>query len=972
MKKGVLFLVLSLLSCLSILAQSGSGILIGNITDSESGEPLIGVNIVIDGTSHGTISDFDGNYRLEKIDNGICKVRFSYISYMPQVLEDVDLRGDEPVILNVMLSEASQTLQQVVVKSRKVTNTENALLSLQKIAPSIGDGISSQQIKKLGSSNAAQSMKYTTGASVIDGKYVYVRGLGDRYSNTQLNGSNIPSNDPYRNSFQLDLIPAFMIDNIIAQKAYTADLPGTFTGGNVNIKTKAYPDDYYCTLGLSAAYNERSSLNREFLSHEGGKGDWLGFAGSERAMPNQLLDPDVQEQLSGRYDVAARFDSELASLSDEVTKQLNNQMTPMTKQSGLDQSVSLSIGNQLKALKMPLGYNIGLRYGRSFDYYGRAVRRAFDPPAGGESLPLLQDFNAVQSSETPSLGAIADFSLKLNDKNQIAYNIIYNHTAEKSTQYLIGQNLASATATEFTESRALRFIERSFLYNQLKGKHVLSSLNGLKFEWALNTVVLDQDEPDSRFFANKLSIIDGERSDYRLDVNEISRPAHYFRQLEDQKAEAKVDFTYALGGMNSRNKIKFGANYHQKNRSFMEDQVGYDRYDVPSSQGGSLSYNNNPEEYFGMENLGVVTDTSFNDIPFHILGVYSRFDTNESFSYDGSESVSSAYGMLTYNPSPKIEVVAGLRLESTNINISPSRVANWAVRDSSITKAEIKRNYCLPSVNAKYKLRDNSNIRLAFSQTIAKPNMRELAPFLSFDFLGGGYRYLGNPFLDISRVNNFDLRYELFPRPGEVLAISAFYKDFKDPIVRRFSTISNPTEITWQNTDEGSLFGVEFEFRKSLDFLATSLSNFDLSTNFSYIYSRLPIEEEELEVIRLNDSEAKASRPFQGQSPYLFNFLLGYKQEELGLNANVNLNVFGPRLEVVGATGLPDVYEQSYPILNFNISKRLNQKISLSFAANNLLDQEAKRTQTYRGQEFVVSTDRDGRSYQVSAKVNLR
>ncbi len=972
MKKGFSCILAVLLWGVYAFAQSGNGILIGTITDSNSGEPLIGVNIVIDGTSHGTISDFDGNYRLEKVDNRLCSVRFSYISYQSQLVDEVDMRGSEPVILHIALEEESTTLEQVVVKSRKITNTENALLSLQKLAPSIGDGISSQQIAKLGSSNAAQSMKYTTGASVVDGKYVYVRGLGDRYSNTQLNGSNIPSNDPYRNSFQLDLIPAFMIDNIIAQKAYTPDLPGTFTGGNVNIKTKAYPDNFYCAIGLGLGFNERSSFQKEFLTHEGGKGDYFGFAGEERAIPAELLDPNVQQQIAGRYDVDARFDTELANLSNRVSKALNNQMVPTNKTSGLNQNLSLSLGNQTKVSKIPLGYNFGLRYSRSYSHYGQARRLAYDPPAGGELLPLLQNFDVIQSSETPTLGALADFHLKLSPNNQISYNVIYNHTADKSTQYLLGQNLASATATEYTESRALRFVERSFLYNQLKGKHVVMGLNGLKMEWALNTVKLNQDEPDSRFFANKLTIEDGVMTDYRLDVNEISRPAHYFRSLEDSKYEAKLDFTYPLGGLNSKNKLKIGANFYEKSRTFYEDQFGYDRYDVPVSQGGSVSYDNNPDIYFGQENLGMVTDTSFNGTPFHILGVYTRYDSNETYSYDGREDVSSAYAMLTYNISPRLELVTGMRFERTSIEISPSRVDNWSVGDSTIAAANIENSYLLPSVNAKYKITEVSNLRAAFSQTVAKPNMRELAPFLSFDFLGGGYRYLGNPFLELSRVNNFDLRYELFPKPGELIAVSAFYKDFKNPIVRRFSTISNPTEITWVNGEDGSLFGVELEFRKSLSALSTKLSNFEFGTNFSYIYSRLPIDEEELEIIRLNDPEAKAYRPFQGQSPYLFNALLGYKHEATGVNANLNLNLFGPRLEVVGATGLPDVYEQSYPILNFNISKRVTQSIALSFAANNLLDQEAKRLQSYRDQDFVVSTDRNGRSYNVSAKINLR
>ena len=292
------FLYLSFFFSLSgILLQAQKGTVVGKVFDIEDGELLMFVSVVVEGSTKGTSSDLDGNYRLE-LDPGTYTLTATYVSYANKIIEDVVVNPGEVLTLDIPMMTESTQLSEVVVKSKALKNTEGALIMLRRKAEAVQDGISSQEIKRLGSSNAAESMKSVTGASVLDGKYVYLRGIGDRYNSTTLNNQSLPSVDPYRNATQLDMIPANLLDNLIASKTFTPDQPGNSTGGNLNITTKSFPEDFTMSLSMSSSYNTVSSLQNNFLTYEGGAKDWVGFDDGSRELPNAFRNPEMLSILS--------------------------------------------------------------------------------------------------------------------------------------------------------------------------------------------------------------------------------------------------------------------------------------------------------------------------------------------------------------------------------------------------------------------------------------------------------------------------------------------------------------------------------------------------------------------------------------------------------------------------------------------------------------------------------------------------
>ena len=316
--------------------------------------------------------------------------------YAVNLIAGVEVKPDDITIIDFLMEEESQQLEEIVVQATRIDRTENALLAIQRKSLSVQDGISAQEISRYGGGNAAESMKRVTGASVLGGKYIYVRGLGDRYSSAQLNGQPLPSNDPYRNSTQLDLIPANLLDNIIATKTFTPDQPGNFTGGNVNVKTKTFPERFTLSASISSSFNTVSSLNDDFLTYDGGNTDWLGFDDGTRDVPSQFSDPTLDSVLQLRRVFVQRAidqDPDFARLFEEASEALNPQKAPITKTSALDHSASFSVGNQVQVGNNPLGFLFGINYRRGFEAYENGELNFFELSRGStQSLLTVYEF----------------------------------------------------------------------------------------------------------------------------------------------------------------------------------------------------------------------------------------------------------------------------------------------------------------------------------------------------------------------------------------------------------------------------------------------------------------------------------------------------------------------------------------------------------------------------------------------------
>lgn len=929
----------------SLQAQNSS--IRGQITDAKSGETLIGVNVIITGTTNGTATDLDGNYTIDGLEPGTYSITITYISYTQQIINDIELKAGESRVINVLLATAENELQEVIIQARQVDNTANAILSIQKKSINVQDGISAQEIARYGSSDAAESMKKVTGASLVDGKYIYVRGLGDRYTTSQLNGQLLPSTDPYKNSPPMDIIPSGMLDNIITSKTFSPDLPGSFTGGNVNITTKSFPDDFVMNLSMGVGYNDQSTFNDKFLTLNRGNTDWLGYDDGTRELPAILADENVNSLLTKGFYISARKDAELAGILDSTTKSLSTVMTPRSMTAPLDHSIGFSLGNRNNVFGKPLGYFIGVNFKRDFRSYDDGTSASyFLGETNAAGLTKYYDLNDSRSVETPQLGGIVNLAYKLNNNNEIGFTGIYNHDTEISSRYQNGSWPGGISNSDASfETRSMGFRERALSSYQITGKHLIVPEKEIRVDWGASITNSSQYDPDLRFFANT----NVEDTAYYLTPSEYDEPFHFWRFLDDKQYQGKVDITLPFAQAQSKsNKIKFGGSYSYKTRSFTEY-----RFKLLNRDGEE--YAGDADAYFAPSNTGTIGYDQDKDQ--YVFGLYTVNDSQEENNYSGHEGIAAGYGMAIWEFVPGWKLIAGARVETTDLFVES--------QDSSKEAGSINDIDILPSINIVDELTDKMNVRFGFSQTIARPNMRELAPFASFEFIGGEM-YLGNPDLQKTNISNYDVRWEYFPNPGEIIAVSAYYKNFINPIILVYNPKAANPEFQFKNTDKAYVYGLEFEFRKNLGFLTSGLKNFDFSTNLSYIYSRVDLDSLEKAVNQSFNPSFPDFRPFQGQSPYLINANLGYSNIPLQLDAMISYNLFGKRLSEVSQAGTPDIYERPAPTLDFLVRKGLGKQINLRVGVKNILNSSYLKTITYNDSDYTIQQFETGRTYSLT------
>jgi outer membrane receptor protein involved in Fe transport len=938
------FAFLSLLLSASV-AYAQTGTIRGQVIDDASGEPLIGTTVSIKGTTQGTATDLDGKFTIVNVTPGTHDLQISFISYISSVLTGVIVNANEvTVVNNIRLKEEATELQEVVVTATVLNTSETALLTVQRKSSQVMDGISSEMFSKNNDNDAASAIRRVTGVSVEGGKYMVVRGLGDRYSKAALNKAELPSLDPNKNAVQMDLFPSNLLDNMIVYKTFSPELPGSFSGGFVDISTKEFPDRFTLKASASLGYNTNATFNNDFLSGVKGKTAFLGFDDGTYSLPKEAQFGVPAPAFNAAQDVQL----------DMITKSFGNSFDPSKEKLSpfLNQNLSFSMGNQFNVLGKEMGYVAGFTYQHNFEYYDNGtVGRYFLPGiAQDQDLIAVRDFYLdKKGTESVLWGAMANLSLRLNSNHKIGINLLRNQSSDLSSRYLQGYFPADANMeTDELQVRSIRYVERSLLSAQLKGEH---SFGGkLRMDWSGAYIVLDQVEPDQRFFNSIISKDPmTENYDYFTFQNATGDPARYYRYLDETDYDGKLNFELPFSNGQQRSKIKFGGSYQRKDRNFKERIISYKEQNADD-------YLGEVDSYFADSNLGVISSSPYR------LGIYTVETQNLGGSYNGIENIPAAYAMVDMKVTKRARVSAGARYEGTDIRLNNTS----PFLPDSLKSSRLTTNDILPAVNVTYELRDNMNLRAAYGKTIARPTFRELSQFTSFDFLGDA-RETGNVNLRRTAVQSFDLRWEVYPKAGEYISASVFYKNFVDPIERVTSPYNNEPKdglsFYYNNVPEAHLVGLEFEFRKNLDFIATGLKNFKIGTNVTVMQSRVDINELELAQIRVNNPEAKATRPLFGQSPYIVNATLGYDNLPKKWNVNVVYNIIGPRLFLVSTNGTPNIYEQPRNSLDMTASKGITNKLSARISMQNLLNAPFKYSQEFAGKEYIYQSYQLGSTF---------
>jgi outer membrane receptor protein involved in Fe transport len=917
---------------LSMTAYGQNGSIKGSIIDDKTGEALIGATIVVENTTNGTVTDLDGKFVLPNLAPGLYNVSVSFISYSTTTIKDVEVKAGEATILNnIRLSEEVLETDEVVITAEAIKSAESALLTVQRKSSIVLDGISSEQFSRNNDSDAASAIRRVTGVSVEGGKYVVVRGLGDRYNKNSINNAEIPSLDPDKNAVQMDLFPSNLLDNIIVYKTFSPELPGSFSGGYIDISTKEFPENFTLQASASIGVNTNATFNDQFLSSERGNTFWLGMDDGTYAIPDILENQNVPFPSNNLAE---------ARELDAATKSFDTGFGNVRRTAPVNHSFSLSLGDERTFLGRPLGFVAALSYNRSYSYYDQgATGRYFLPGADTEELVVLQEFEDSNGTESVLWGGLLNLTSKVTNNSKIGLNFMFNQSADLNSRFLTGVFPADANdpVNDRLQNRAMQYLERSLMSTQIRGEHLIGSK--LKAEWTVAYTKSTQDEPDLRFFNNVINTANEDTVYFTL-VNPTGNPTRFYRDLEEDNLEGKLDFELPFKYKQEfDSKFKFGGGYLVKNRSFNERLIEYNR------GSNTQDYTGDPAEYFGDDNIGLVSESPIR------YGLYIIETPDVGNSYTGDQSLPFGYAMVDWGLTQKFRLAIGARYERTDIQLNNTS----PFLPDSLQQANLVTNDVLPSINLIYELQEGMNLRVSYGRTVGRPTFRELSAFTSFNFLGDA-RQTGNPDLRRTVIDNFDIRWEYYANRLDYFSASFFYKDFTDPIERTASPFINEPKdglsFFFRNVPQAVAYGAEFEIRKGLSFIAPELTNFRVGVNFSYIISNVDINEQELALIRVNDPSAEDTRPMYGQSPYLINALLSYDNPDNQWNVSATYNVIGERLFLVASNGTPNIYEQPRNLLNVNIKKGWGPRFSTRLSIQNILDAPVSFTQEFKGREY--------------------
>ena len=944
--------ILLFIGLVSGFSYAQQGRVSGVVTDATTGETMIGVTIQVVGSAQGTVTDLDGKFMLQMA-VGAHQLRFSYIGYTTQMV-NVRVSAAQAANVVVALKEEAAGME-VVVEATAMTNTEGALLRLRQKATAVSDAISAEAISRSGSSSAADAMTKVTGASVVGGKYVFVRGLGERYSSTHLNGVELPSADPDKKAFNFDLFQSDMLDNITTLKTFTPDKPGNFSGGLVDIGTRKFPEKQTFSIGFSSGMNTVTHFNSGFLTYLGGKTDWLGKDDGTRAIPSVLADPALV--IPGV--IESRRNAANASALDGASQAFNNVMTATSGRAPLKSGFNLSLGNQLQIAKRSLGYLASLSYDFGASHRVGTSERYVNPTVGASELYATLGFGTDnKSSVEAALGGLLNLSYAISPAHQIMVNGLYSRSGESVARYQEGYWYHSfgEDRTKVLMNHVLGYTERDLKSIQTKGKHVFTGLSGANLEWSYAHANTKQDEPDLRYFVSLKSTDEEGRVSYSTNLANVLFPTHYWRALVEKSNTVNVDFTLPFkqwGGLKAN--LKAGGLYAAAHRDFTERTFLI----RPSA---SIVYDNNSATYFGRQNMGITSQRTLPDGTVeYTFGNVVELPRKEAVlrnNYSGDQSVAAGYIMAELPVTTDFKLVGGVRYETTNMEVESA--------DPTLPKSTLKNRDWLPSLNAVYQLNDKMNLRAAWTRTLARPVFRELSRFSSADFLLGGF-LAGNPNLRRTLISNMDLRWEVFPRAGEILAVSGFYKLLKDPIERSIYEAGATESMQFVNVDRATILGAELEARKRLD-VVPALQNVSVGANLSLVNSTITLPEAEYLERKALDPDASQTRPLQGQSPYIVNLDVAYTSAKTMVS--LYFNVFGDRLTAVSFGNTPDVYERPSPKLDLVVSHTLgNVKFKLS--AKNLFDTPYRETYCFLGKDYTYYEYHTGRSISLSIGLSL-
>ncbi len=895
----IALLLFSFLS-ISLLSFAQKGKIEGKVTDARSGSNLSGVTISIDGSNTRVTTNTEGYFQITLDAGKKYIVKLSSVGYAGKEIEEVEVKANEVTHLDIVLEIASKTETAVVVRSSAKKESVVAMIAYQKNTAVVAQVISAEAIRRSPDKNTGEVLKRVPGTSIQEGKYLIVRGLADRYNQAMLNGVLLSSTEPDRKTFSFDILPSSMIDNIVINKSFVPELPGEWAGGLIQVNTKDIPSKDFFNVQIGTGFNTQT-IGKDFYTYEGSNTDFLGFDNGKRGLPAGL---------PNKADFAALDNAAKTTYAKDFTNiwtaQKNNNV-----ELDLNKNILISGGfNKKLGVRNKLAAIFGLNYS------GTNKRTAYQNQINTfqNNIPSISfDYDNTKYSKDVLAGALANITLQLGSNNKISFKNMLNVNTTNYTTLRTGKDYdVNSILGDNIKSSELAFKANTFFNTQLSGDHNIKKFDA-KFHWFGSFNILDQYIPDQRRIQYNQDNPADPASPYSLLIGASKSSqksgSGYYGFLNDYVYTAGGDLSKSLLIKNLTQTVKAGYFFQVKDRLFDSRPFAiYLPKDNPALRHLSA------DQIFNASNFGNGYDDgklAFNEL------------SGNSYRYIANSILNAGFLQFDNQISNKFRAVWGVRVEDFDQVIGSLKKSDSRHVYSKVTDF-------LPGVNLTYKINDKTNFRLSGSQTVIRPEFRELSTFQFYDF-DLGATVAGNTSLVRTKVSNFDLRYEMYPRAGELLTLGVFYKYFKNPIEAFFNPASGgASTYNFINADEATGFGIELEFRKKLDF-NEALKNFTVQGNFSYIYNRVTSQN-----IPLN-------RPMQGQSPYLLNAAIQYDIEKLGISTTLLFNEIGRRIAFVGGNGdTPPVWENPRAVLDFQIARKvLKNKGEIKLNVADILNQMA-------------------------------
>jgi outer membrane receptor protein involved in Fe transport len=916
--------------CITVLVNAQTGSITGKVISASSGIALPSASLFLIEKTKTAVADINGNFSFNKLNPGTYSIKCSYGGFSEKIIDEIVVKGNDNTSVSISLVEKPFSSDAVIINStirvRAAGETVSSLLIAQKNSASVSDGITIEQIKRTPDKSTSDVLKRVSGASIQDDRFAIVRGLNDRYNAAFINGAPLPSTESDRKAFAFDIFPSALLDNLVIYKTATPDKTGEFAGGIIDITTKSIPSKNFVSLSYGTSVNSLSTGKVRYHSENKGKKDWIGLDDGTRAMPDGIpSNQEIRNMLT--YAQKAELAKKFANYKWGILKDL-------TTKPNFNFQLSSGFNIQNKGQDF-LGALFSVNYYRNYSF-NSTDRNGFDSPvylsnpADTSGEPPIQRARYKDSlyNDEVVVAMLANFAFKINSRHTISLKNNLSINTDNRLYKRMGNPDYGGDSSTIIKETVRWFTSNQIFSSQLGGDHLVGPYK-TKINWLASFSKVIRDIPNLSRSGGPI----------------VSPPAQtsgsgtmFFSNSNENIKSIKLDITQPYTFMkNSQNFVKLGAGYQIRKRNFTSRLLGFEKYDEPNGVAYDNSLTYLPEDQiFLASHLGKLGNGKG--------GFILDDGTLPNSDYDASSSLVHAYLMNDQRLFKKFRLIYGARLESFNQKLNSLSDALHKIElDSTVTDI-------LPSANLVYALTPKINIRLSYSRTVNRPEFRELAPFLFFDYQTT-YTFEGTESLKRATIDNFDFRAELFPGKAQLFSLSGFYKKFKNPIeILALPATTNQTKYV--NTSSAKVYGAEIEIRMLLSTLAgikkqdAFLSRFTLSINAAYIKSNVHLNEGD-SLFGYAASQVFRDRPLVGQSPYILNGSLGYEDDKNGFSATVSANRVGDRIYVAGIASdvspTADIYERSRTVIDLQIAKSFFKKaIELKFTAKDILSQNQR------------------------------